>query len=211
MPTVREVREAIDQSLDRWEAAASSLEANAQATSDAVSERLQQFKNDASAASENLQQAVAQAQQLPSDARDKLTKNIKSLKTQLGIGKAAAYDAVMDQQKKINAAVRRVEREIDKVSGRMDDTYNRTVADWVRAQQELKQQMELAEIRFLHEKDKKEAQLEANRQALLDSVKQFRTMMEQQAASAQQKGSTFAKEMNQAFEQAKAAFRNLST
>lgn len=210
MPTVKEVRETIDQTLDRWEAAASSLEANAQATSDAVSERLQMFKDGASAASDKLQQAIAQAQQLPSEARDQLTKNIQDLQTQLHLGRAAAYDAVMDQKQKITDAVLRVESQMDKISGQMDDACDRTVADWVRAQQELEQQMELAEIRFLHEKEKKQAQFEDQRQALLDSVKQFRAMAEQQAASAQQKGSTFAKEMNASFEQVKTAFRKLS-
>ncbi len=210
MPTVKEVRQSIDQTLDRWEAAASALEENAQATSDKVSERLQMFKGEASAAADKLQEAVAQAQQMPAGARDQMTKNIELLKAQLKLGQAAAYDAVLDQQKKIAEAVQLVESEIDKASGQMGDAYDRSVADWVRAQQELKQQMDLAEIRFQHEKDKTQAQFEAHQQTVLDSVKQFRDMFEQQAASAQQKGETFAKDMNASFEQALEAFRKLS-
>lgn len=210
MPTVKEVRQSIDQTLDRWEAAASALEANAQATSDAVSERLQKFKGEASAAAAKLQDAVLQAQPMPDEARDQITKNIELLKAQLEAGQAAAYDAALDQQKKINEAVQLVESEIDKISGQMGDAYDRSLADWVRAQQELKQQMELAEIRFQHEKDKTQAQFETHQQTMLDGVKQFREMFEKQAATAQQKGETFAKDMNASFEQALEAFRKLS-
>jgi hypothetical protein len=210
MPTVKEIRQTIDQTLDRWEAAASTLEANAQATSDAVSERLQKFKSEASVAADKLQEAASHAQQMPEEARDQLTKNIALLRSQLELGQAAAYDAVLDQQKKISEAVQLVESEIDKVSGQMGDAYDRSVADWVRAQQELKQQMDLAEIRFQHEKEKTQAQFEAQQQTLLDNVKQFREMFEQQAAGAQQKGATFAKDMNASFEQALDAFRKLS-
>lgn len=210
MPTVKEVRAQIDQTIDRWEAAASALEANAQATSAAASDRVQAFKSKAAEASENLKQAVVSAQQLPSEAREKITADLDHLKVQLALGKAEAYDAIVDQKQQITAAVQRVENDIDKVDAQIDIAVNQAVANWAKADQQLTQEINLAEVRFKHELEKRQAQLEDNKQAFLDRAKQFRTMVEANAAKAQEKGSTFAVEMQTSFEQAVAAFRNLS-
>jgi hypothetical protein len=210
LPTVKEVRAQIDQTIDRWEAAASALEANAQATSAAASDRVQAFKSKAAEASENLKQAVVSAQQLPSEAREKITADLDHLKVQLALGKAEAYDAIVDQKQQITAAVQRVENDIDKVDAQIDIAVNQAVANWAKADQQLTQEINLAEVRFKHELEKRQAQLEDNKQAFLDRAKQFRTMVEANAAKAQEKGSTFAVEMQTSFEQAVAAFRNLS-
>jgi hypothetical protein len=69
MTMIKEIRTSIDQTLDRWEAAALALEENIGATQAQVSGRLQTQKEKAAEASEKLKQAVNSAQQLPSEAR----------------------------------------------------------------------------------------------------------------------------------------------
>ena len=104
MPTVKEMRALIDQTLDRWEAAASALEANAEASSAALADRVEAFKGKAAEASESLKQAVAQAQKLPSEARDSIATGLDHLKVQLALGKAEAHDAMVNQKQQISAA-----------------------------------------------------------------------------------------------------------
>ncbi|MGI9522234.1 MAG: hypothetical protein ACR2PG_11350 [Hyphomicrobiaceae bacterium] len=210
MATVKEVRALIDQTLDRWEAAASALEANAESSSAAVAERVEALKGKAAKASESLKQAVAQAQQLPSEARESIATGLDHLKVQLALGKAEAHDAMVNQKKQISAATQRVEEEIDKINTQIDTGTDQAVAHWVKADQVLKQEFELAELRFQGQFEKTQQQIEANKQAFLDQAKEFRGMVETHATKAQEKGSEFADEMRTSFEQAVTAFRNLS-
>jgi hypothetical protein len=58
MTTVKEIRASIDQTLDWWEAAASTMEKNVEATLVVVSERLEAQKEKTAAACETLKQAA---------------------------------------------------------------------------------------------------------------------------------------------------------
>ena len=122
MMTVKEMRASIDQTLDWWEAAALALEENVEATLAAVSERLEAQKEKTAAASEKLKQAFEDAQQLPSEARDKIAGDLDHLRVQLALGKAEGRDAVLAQKEKIAEAVRRAEKQIDQIGQQVDQT-----------------------------------------------------------------------------------------
>ena len=210
MTTVKEMRTSIDQTLDRWEAAAVALEQNINATQAAVSERIQAQKGKVTEASEKLKQAFERAQQLPSEAREKIVGDLDHLKVQLALGKAEAQDAVLAQKEKIGQAVQRVENQIDQIEQHLDQTSKKATEEWVRANLEMHQELDLAALRFENEKAEKHAQFEAKKQEMLDNTKQFREALEEKHTAAMQKGSTFASDMNASFEQFKTAFRNLA-
>jgi phage-related minor tail protein len=210
MTTVKEMRTSIDQTLDRWNAAALALEENINATQAAVSERIQTQKEKAAEASEKLEKAIERAQQLPSDAREKIVGDLGHLKVQLALGKVEARDAVLAQKEKIGQAVQRVENQIDQIEQQVDQKIKEATEEWVRADQELQQELELAALRFENEKAEKRVQFEAKKQEMLDNVKQFREAIEEKRIAAQQKGSTFASDMTASFEQMRTAFRNLA-
>ena len=210
MMTVKEIRASIDQTLDWWEAAALALEENVEATLAAVSERLEAQKEKTSAASEKLKQAFEDAQQLPSEARDKIAGDLDHLRVQLALGKAEGRDAVLAQKEKIAEAVRRAEKQIDQIGQQVDQTIDDAVNEWVRAELELRQEFELAAARFENEQAKGRAQYEASKQEMLDNLKQFREQLEQKRSAALQKSSTFAADMAASYEQMRAAFRNLA-
>lgn len=210
MPKIREVRASIDQTLDRWEAAALALEANVQANLTTVSERIKTQKEKLAEASEGLKLAIAHAQQLPSDTKEKIAGDLDHLKVQLALGKAEARDAVAAQENNIKQAVQRLENRIDGVEQKFDQNIEEAVEKWTRAELELRQEFELATLRFENEKAEKHAKFEAKKQEMLDKVKQFRGELDEKRTTALQKGSSFASDMNAAFEQARDAFRNLA-
>ena len=209
MPTVEEIRATINQTLDRWEAAALALEENVNATQAAVSERLQAQKDKAAETTEKLKQAVERAQHLPSEARDRIIGDLDHLKVQLALGKAEARDAVLAQKEKIGQAVQRVVSQIDQIEQQVDQKIEEATKEWVRAELELQQDLELAALRFENEQEESRAQFEAKKQEMIGKVTQFREELEQKRTDAVQKGSTFASDMTDAFEQTKTAFRNL--
>ncbi len=210
MTTVKDIRASIDQTLDWWEAAASAMEKNVEATLAAVSERLEAQKKKTAEASEELKQAFERAQQLSAEARDKIAGDLDHLKVQLALGRAEGRDAVLAQREKIAEAVRRAEKQIDEIGQQADQTIDDAVNEWVRAELELRQQFELAASRFESERAEGRAQYEARKQEMLDDLKQFREQLEEKRSAALQKGSTFAADMTAAYEQMQAAFRNLT-
>ena len=211
MTTIKELRTSINQTLDRWEAAALALEENVNATLAAVSERVQAQKEKAAEASEKLEKVIERAQQLPSDAREKIVGDLGHLKVQLALGKVEAHDAVLAQKEKIGQAAQRVEDQIDQIEQQIDEEIKEAAEEWVRADLELQQQLELAAMRFENETAEKHAQFEAKKKEMLDNVKQFREAIEEERTVALQKGSTFASDMTASFEQMRTAFRNLTT
>ena len=210
MKTVNEVRASIDQTLDWWEAAALALEESIEATLAAVSERIQRQKEKTVEASEKLTQALKRAQQLPSEAREKIVGDLDHLKVQLALGKVEARDAVLAQKEKIGQAVLRVENQIDQFEQQVDQEVEEAINEWVRAELELQQELELVALRFESEQAERRGQFEAKKQEMLDNVKQFREELEEKRTTALQKGSTFASDMNTSFEQMRSAFRNLA-
>ena len=210
MTSVKEVRASIDQTLDRWEAAALALEENVEATLAVVSERLQTQKEKTATASEKLKQALERTQQLPSEVRDKITGDLDHLKVQLALGQAEGRDAVLAQKEKIGQAVQHAESHIDQIEQQVDQEIDEAIKEWVRAELELQQGLELAALRFENEQAERRAQFEAKKEEMLDNVKQFREELEQKRTAALQKGSTFASDMTASFEQVRTAFRNLT-
>lgn len=210
MMTVKEIRASIDQTLDWWEAAASAMEKNVEATLAAVSEQLEAQKEKTAEASEELKQAVERAQQLSSEARDKIAGDLDHLKVQLALGRAEGRDAVLAQKEKIAEAVERAEKQIDQIGQQVDQTFDDAVKEWVRAELALRQEFELAAARFENERAEGREQFEAKKQEMLDDLKQFREQLEEKRSTALQKGSAFAADMTAAYEQMQAAFRNLA-
>jgi hypothetical protein len=124
------------------------MEKNVEATLVVVSERLEAQKEKTAAACETLKQAIERAQQLPSEARDKIAGDLDHLRVQLALGKAEGRDAVLAQKEKIAEAVQRAESQIDQIGQQVDQAIDDAVEEWVRAELELRQQFELAASRF---------------------------------------------------------------
>lgn len=211
MTTVKEIRASIDQTFDRWESAALALEENIEATVAAVSDRLQTQKEKAAVASEELKRAFERAQQLPPETRDKIVGDLDHLKVQLALGKVEAHDAVLAEKERIGQAVQRVETHIDQIEQKVHQEIKEATENWVRAEIELRQELDLAALRFENEKSERRAQFEAKKQEMIVNAKQFRESLEEKRTSALRKGSTFASDMTSSFEQIKTAFRQLGS
>jgi hypothetical protein len=210
MAKVKEIRESIDERLDRWEASALALEANIDATPAEIAARIERQKEKAAKASEKLKQSVERAKQLPAEAREKIAGDIDHLKVQLALGKAEARDAVFVQKGKIDQAVRNVEKQIDQFEEQVDQVIQGDIEAWVLADMELREELDLAASRFEHEKAEKRERFEAKKQEMRDKVTQFRNEMEEKRAAAQEKGSKFSSEIKASLEQMKTAFHNLT-
>ena len=178
--------------------------------SEAVSGRFQTQKQKAAEASEKLKQALERPQQLPSEAKAKITGDLDHLKVQLALGEAETRDALVAQKENIEQAVQRVENQVDQVDQQLDREIEEAIEESVRADLELQQELELATVRCEIEQAESRAQLEAKKQEMLGKVKQFREGLEEKRAAAMQNGSSFTSDMTASFDQVRTAFRNLA-
>jgi hypothetical protein len=209
MSYVRKIRDSVDQSLDRWEAAARAVEDNIEANHEAMTDRVERLKTIVSETAERLRQSVARSQQLPADAKEKIASDIDHLKMQLALGKAEARDAVEEQQSKITRAVRAVAAKIDAVDGQIESDVDEKIENWIRAEIALQQDYELVALQWEHGKAELRDELDAKKQEIRDKVQQFRANLDAKRSQATDNGEAFAAEMSQAFNQIKSALGNL--
>lgn len=211
MSTTKQIRTAIDQTLDRWESAATTMEESIRSSTAAVSAQVQAQKKMAADATDKLKDAVEQAQHVPAETRKQVAANLDHLKEQLAHGTADAHDAAQKQQKQIEEAVKRVEHEIDQMGQSANEEIKKALTAWAGTEMQLRHQLELAAVRFKHDAESQHAQFQAKRDEMLDHVKDFRENLQKQQAAAMEKGSTFAADMNASFKQMQDAFRKLGS
>lgn len=211
MPTVQDIRTSIDQNLDRWEAAASATENSVNSSLNSLSDQLETQKSKAAEMSDRLKQAVMRAQDLPSEAKSKITSDLDNLKVQLALGKAETRDAINEQKEKIQQAVQDAEKQIDQVNQNIEKGIEEDLEAWVRAGDELIQNFELAAMRYDSVLAEERGEFYAKKQEMIGEVKQFRDHMKKQQSLAMEKGSAFASDMAASFDQVKSAFRNLTS
>ncbi len=209
MSTTKNIREAIDHTLDRWESAASAMEESIRGTTAAMTAQIQTQKQMAAAATDKLKEAVEKAQHVPAETRQQIATNLDHLKVQLALGKADAADAATTQQKEIEDAVKRVEAQVDQMGQNVNDEIKKALTAWAGTEQQLRHQLELAALRFKHEAESQHTHFQAKQQEMLGHVKEFRDNLQKQQESAMQKSSEFANDMHAAFKQMQDAFRKL--
>jgi hypothetical protein len=210
MSYIEELRDRIDQSLDRWEATAQSLEDCIGSTRETIVESVEQQKAKVSEAADRVKQAVAHVRQLPEDARSKMASDLEHLNVQLALGKADALDAVEDQKRKITTAVRSIEARIDAVDRQIDQGTKEAIEAWIRADIALQQELDLLAMQVTQDKADARTALDAKKQRIQEQVHNFRTRLETKRGQTAAKGEAFATEMTQAFEKVKTAFSNLA-
>ena len=103
-----------------------------------------------------------------------------------------------------------METQIDQFEQQVDQEVEEAINEWVRAELELQQELELAALRYENEQAERRAQFEAKKQEMLDNVKRFRDDLEVKRTAALERGSTFASDMATSFEQMRTAFRKLA-
>ncbi len=211
MSYVQQLRAKIDQSIDRWEAAAQSIEDYLVATGETVSEAVEREKAKARDAADRIKQGVERAQQLPPDVRNRIQRNLDHLKVQLTLGRAEALDAIDDQKRRIAEASRNVEKQIDAMDRQAREDINEAIEEWIRADIALQQELDQLSMELGHNRAEVRAALEAKKKKLLDQIKDFRTNLNDKRIKAEAKGEAFAAEMNQAFRQIKSAFSGLTS
>lgn len=210
MTAVRKLREEINQTPDRWESAADSLEKQISETQAAIAKRLESQKQTAIQAVERLKQVLDRAREMPAETRQRVVEEIDQLRDQLSQGQIEGREAALTQKQKIDRAKQVLDERLESISEDVHPDFVQAVKDYVRVQLDLETELELAAQRFAYEQAEKRARFESRKQEMLKNIDQFRKMLNERRAAGAQQGRPFAQEMNAAFDQIRQTFQHLA-
>ena len=148
MSKIKQIREAIDNRLDRWDARLDALEAQIEHGEDEVMERVQQGGEKLAAAADRVKETLEDAADLTADETQELRSDLDELRVQLALGKAESRDAFEAQRKKFRHALHATEEKIDSLEDKFEDKLAEEVEGFVRLADRLKAEFEAAELQF---------------------------------------------------------------
>ena len=146
MSKIREIREAIDTKLDKWEAGATAVEAQLQQTKEQALEELEARKKRLNATLEAFKSEVAKAKGIADEKKTEIQARFEDVQVQLALGKAEARDAFEAQKEKIHHSIATLEttldRELDAAGQSIDESLRTAANKFIVAAIDLEAEME---------------------------------------------------------------------
>ncbi|MGO9118043.1 MAG: hypothetical protein ACLQPD_10575 [Desulfomonilaceae bacterium] len=213
MSKIREIREAIDTKLDKWEAGATAVEAQLQQTKEQALEELEARKKRLNATLEAFKSEVAKAKGIADEKKTEIQARFQDVQVQLALGKAEARDAFEAQKEKIQHSITTLEttldRELDAAGQSIDESLRTAANTFIAAAIGLEAEMEALEVQFEVKKAGAMAQFEHVKRELVAQIKQYKDRLQETKQMAKDKAVTFENELSDGMSQIKRAFKKL--
>ncbi len=206
MPSIREIREAINTKLEKWEADATALEAQLRSTKEQAFERLETYKKRFSEALEKLKGEIDKSQQIVGEKKQQLMTQLDHLQVQLALGKAEAREAYEAQRAKIQEGMASLKTGVEQEIGEVSDTVKK---QYVAAEDALTAELEALGVQFDLEKAKLQGGFEEKSKELTDKIGKFKADLVEKRQKAGEKLTTFEGEFSSGLNQIKKAFSSL--
>lgn len=206
MPTVNQIRASIDEMLDRWEAAATSLEQSANATAAIVTEAVDAQKHKASAAVEAVKEAVTKLADVPEQVRQQATAAADRVRAELDRTRQQTLESARSQRDTIEAAFHDLHERLDELGDKADTGLQKAALSLLLAERELELKTELALVRYAAEHVDDAVALNKSREQMSEQFAAFRQSLEEHRKSAVGKGKEFAESLAPLFNRTKSAF-----
>lgn len=206
MPTVKDIRNSIDQMLDRWEAAATALEHSANATAATVAEEIDAQKRKASAAVEAVKASVAGLADVPAEVRQQATAAADRVREQLEEARQDTLEGARSQRDAILAAFQNLHTQLEHLGDKADTNLEKAALSLLLAERELELKTELALVRYAAQHTDDAVALDKSRRQMSEQFAAFRQALDEQRKTAVAKSKELADSLAPTFEKAKSAF-----
>lgn len=210
MTAVRKLREAIDETADRWESAAASLETCVASSRAAFTGRIESLRRNALFMAERLGIVLEEARELSPEARARVVRQIDQFREYLSESGFGNYETALARRQGIEVARRKLEERLECIAEDVHPDFEQALRNWVRAQMELETGLELMGQPFVYKQTMDSERYEAHRREMLKSIEQFRNMLNEKRFSAPRRGRPFGSEMNAAWLRICRFFQRLS-
>jgi len=214
MSKIKEIREAIDTKMDKWEASATAIEAQLQLSKEQAVEELEVRKKRLNETLEGFKSEIVKAKGLADEKKTEIQTRFDELQVQLALGKAEARDAFEAQKKKIQRSIATLEstidRELDAAGQSIDESLKKAANKFIVAAIGLEAQMEALEIQFEVKKAGARAQFEHKKGQLVAQINEYKRQLEEKKRMAKEKAATFESELSDGMSRIKQAFKKLA-
>lgn len=214
MSKIREIREAIDTKMDKWEASATAIKAQLQLSKEQAIEELEVRKKRLNETLEGLKSEIVKAKGIADEKKTEIQARFDELQVQLALGKAEARDAFEAQKKKIQRSIATLEstidRELDAAGQSIDESLRKAANKFIVAAIGLEAQMEALEVQFEVKKPGAQAQFEQKKGQLVAQIDEYKRQLEEKKQMAKEKAATFEKELSDGISRIKQAFKKLA-
>jgi hypothetical protein len=213
MSKIKEIREAIDTKMDKWEASATAIEAQLRLSKEQAVEELEVRKKRLNETLEGFKSEIMKTKGLADEKRTEIQTMFDELQVQLALGKAEARDAFEAQNKKIQRSIATLEstvdRELDAAGQSIDGSLKKAANKFIVAAIGLEAQMEALEVQFEVKKAGAIAQFEQKKGQLVAQIDEYKRQLEEKKQMARDKAATFEKELSNGMSQIEQAFKKL--
>jgi hypothetical protein len=213
MSKIKEIREAIDTKMDKWEASATAIEAQLQLSKEQAIEELEVRKKRLNETLEGFKSEIVKAKGLADERKTEIQAKFDELQVQLALGKAEARDAFEAQKKKIQRSIATLEatidRDLDAAGQSIDESLKKSAKEFIRAAIGVEVEMEFLAIQFEAKKAEARTQFEQKKGQLVAQINEYKRQLEEKKRMARDKATTFEKELSNGMSQIEQAFKKL--
>jgi len=206
MSRVKEIREAIDTKLDKYEAEASAIESQLNLSKDKAIEKLETQKKQFADVLTGFKAKINESKAIAQEEKTKIQNQLENLRVQLALGKAESKAAYESQKKAIEDAIKSFETSIDR---ELDEAVDAVTSKLIGEANALGAQLDAMKVQFERAKAEGQAQFEEQKKELAAKVQAFRQDLREKKQRAVNKGTAFESELSAGLSQVKTAFSNL--
>jgi hypothetical protein len=213
MSKIKEIREAIDTKMDKWEASATALEAQLQLSREQAIEEFEVRKKRLNETLKEFKSEIVKTKGIADDKKTEIQARFDELQVQLALGKAEARDAFEAQKKEIQHSIAMLEATVDRqlqASGQaINESLRKAANEFIIAAIRLEAEMEALAIQFEVKKAGAGAQFEHKKRQLVAQIDEYKRQLEEKKKMARDKAATFENELSNGMSQIKQAFQKL--
>jgi hypothetical protein len=214
MSKIREIREAIDTKMDKWEANATAIETQLQLSKEQAIEELEVRKKRLNETLEGFKSEIVKAKGLADEKKTEIQARFDELQVQLALGKAEARNSFEAQREKIQHSIATLEatvdRELDAAGQVIQESLRKAANEFIVAATRLEAEMEALAIQYEVKKDSARDRFELEKRALIEQIQRYKQQLEEKKQMAKDKAATFENELSNGMSQIKQAFKKLA-
>lgn len=213
MSTIKEIREAVDAKLDKWEAQATALQAQLEFNKVEVIKRVEEQKRRLEQIAQRVRDKIDAAGGLAEETKTKIRASFEHLQVQLALGAADTRDAYQAWRKKVQSSIAAFEADLDLAIAEKDAALqaelDALMNAYVKEADALDAEIEAMEAQFSEGKARAKAEFQKYKQEVESKINAYKSELDEKRNVAAGKLGTFESELSAGAAKIKDAFSNL--
>lgn len=213
MSTIKEIRQAVDVKLDKWEAEATALQAQLELNKAEVLERVEQQKSKLEQIAQSVSNKIDGSGRCAEETKSKIKASFQHLQVQLTLGAADTRDAYRDWKQKVQSSIAAFEADLElaeiEEDAALQAELDALMEDYVKESDALEAEIDAMQAKFDEDKARAKDDFEKHKGEVQSRIDDYKTKLEEKRKTAADKLGTFDSELSEGATQIKDAVSKL--